>query len=404
MIILVLNCGSSSVKYQVIDMSTGVNVMAKGMIERIGLNDSVLTHKPEGKDKYKLVQDIPDHTLAINLLLEVLVHPEHGVLTDINMITAVGHRVVHGGETFTGSCLIDAHVKLEIEKCFELAPLHNPANLKGILAMEKLLPAVPQVGVFDTSYHQTMQPHAYLYAIPYEYYEKYKIRRYGFHGISHKYVVNKACNILGMDINNSRIISCHLGNGASITAILNGKSIDTSMGFTPVDGLIMGTRSGTIDPGVLMFISEKENLSVKGVSDLINKHSGVAGISGLSSDMRDLELAAEDGHEKAQLALKMYSYRVKKFVGSYVAILGGVDLIIFTGGVGENDSVLREKVSTSFAFAGVDFDSEANRGVRGQDKLLTKPESKVKVMSITTNEELVIASDTAEIISKLKSE
>jgi acetate kinase len=402
MIVLVLNCGSSSIKYQVIDMCEKEKLLAKGLVERIGITDGILTHKPEGKERLELVKDIPDHTIGINLILKALVDEKNGVINNLDEIMAVGHRVAHGGEFFTESSLITEKVKHEIEKCIELAPLHNPANLKGILSMESLLPGVPQVAVFDTSFHQTMPKHAYMYGIPYEYYENLKIRKYGFHGTSHKYVAKKACKILGEDFEKMKIITCHLGNGASIAAIKNGKSVDTSMGFTPVDGLIMGTRSGSVDPGVLLYIAERENLNFKGISDLINKRSGVLGISGLSMDMRDLENAAAEGHERAKLALDMYDYRVTQFVGSYAAIMGGVDLIIFTGGIGENDSVLREEVCGPLSFMGVDFDSEANRGVRGKDKLLTKPDSRVKVMAITTNEELVIASDTAYIVSRLK--
>ncbi|NOU18036.1 MAG: acetate kinase [Bacteroidales bacterium] len=402
MIVLVLNCGSSSIKYQVIDMSNDSKLLAKGIVERVGLADGILTHKPEGKEKYEVFEPIPDHNVGINLILDTLVDKEHGVISSINDIVAVGHRVAHGGEFFTESSLINDRVKSEIEKCIELAPLHNPANLKGILSMEKLLPGVPQVAVFDTSFHQTMPNFSYLYALPYEYYEKYKIRRYGFHGTSHKFVAQKACRILGMDFNSCKIITCHLGNGASIAAIKNGKSVDTSMGFTPVEGLIMGTRSGDVDPGVLLFLAEKENLSIKQVNDVINKKSGVQGISGLSSDMRDLENASAEGNERAQLAIDMYYYRVKKYVGAYAAVMDGVDLIIFTGGIGENDDNIRAHVSEAIDFMGVDFDAAANKGVRGKDKLLTKPNSRVKVMSITTNEELVIATDTASIVSKLK--
>jgi len=401
MIILVLNCGSSSIKYQVIDMSEKETLLAKGIVERIGITDGILTHKPGGKERFELVKDIPDHTVGIDIILKALVDPQHGVIGTLDEIKAVGHRVAHGGEFFTESSLINERVRIEIEKCIELAPLHNPANLKGILSMESLLPGVPQVAVFDTSFHQTMPKHAYLYAIPYEYYENLKIRKYGFHGTSHKFVAKKACKLAGLEYTKSKIITCHLGNGASIAAIKNGKSVDTSMGFTPVDGLIMGTRCGSIDPGVLLYIAERENLNFKGINDLINKKSGVAGISGLSSDMRDLENATADGHERAALALDMYYYRVKQFIGSYAASMEGVDLIVFTGGVGENDSVLRENVSSSLTFMGVEFDPELNRGVRGKDKMLTKPDSKVKVMSITTNEELVIATDTAEIVSQL---
>lgn len=401
MIVLVLNCGSSSIKYQLIQMADESQLLAKGIVERIGFSDAILTHKPEGKERYEAVLDIPDHTKGINLILEALVDQQHGVIGSLNEIKAVGHRVAHGGEFFTKSSLIDDFTKSEIEKCIELAPLHNPANLKGIQSMEKLLPDVPQVAVFDTSFHQSMPKHSYLYALPYEYYERYKIRRYGFHGTSHKFVAQKACNILGVDFEKQKIITCHLGNGASIAAIQHGKSIDTSMGFTPVEGLIMGTRSGDVDPGILLYLAEKENLSIKDVNNVINKKSGVMGISGISSDMRDLENAAADGNERAKLALDMYYYRVKKYVGAYAAAMDGVDMVIFTGGIGENDSVLREKVSTALDFMGIDFDVEANRGVRGKDKLLTKPESKVKVMVITTNEELVIATDTVNIVKNL---
>ncbi|HPD95186.1 MAG: acetate kinase [Bacteroidales bacterium] len=400
--VLVLNCGSSSIKYQLIDMANENQLLAKGLVERVGFSDAILTHKPEGKDKYQLVTNIPDHTVGINLILKALVDPNHGVISTLNEIKAVGHRVAHGGEFFTSSILINEKVKNEIGQCSELAPLHNPANLKGIESMQHLLPDVPQVAVFDTSFHQTMPDFAYLYAIPYEYYEKYRVRRYGFHGTSHKYVAQKACNILGVDFNKQKIITCHLGNGASVAAIQNGKSIDTSMGFTPVEGLMMGTRSGDVDPSVLLYIAEKEKLGVQEVNDLINKKSGVSGISGLSSDMRDIENAAAEGNKRAQLALNMYYYRVKKFVGSYAAAMDGVDLIIFTGGIGENDFVLREKVSSALDFMGIDFDPEANRGVRGKDKILTKPNSRVKVMVITTNEELVIATDTVNIINGLK--
>jgi len=383
-------------------MGNDSKLLAKGLLERVGLADGVLTHKPEGKEKYEVFEPIPDHNHGINMILEVLVDKKYGVISSINEIKAVGHRVAHGGEFFTESSLINEKVKSEIEKCIELAPLHNPANLKGILAMEKLLPGIPQVAVFDTSFHQSMPNFSYLYALPYEYYDKYKVRRYGFHGTSHKYVAQKACRILGMDFEKSKIITCHLGNGASIAAIKYGKSVDTSMGFTPVEGLMMGTRSGDVDAGIILFLAEKENLSIKQVNDVINKKSGVQGISGISSDMRDLELAAAKGNERAQLAIDMYYYRVKKYVGAYAAVMDGVDLIIFTGGIGENDDNIRAHVSEAIDFMGVDFDAEANKGVRGQDKVLTKPNSRVKVMSITTNEELVIATDTVNIVAEIK--
>jgi acetate kinase len=401
MTILVLNCGSSSIKYQLFNMSDRAEVLAKGLIERIGLTDGILTHKPAGKDPYKVILDIPDHTVGINMVMEALVNPVHGVIRDVSEIKAVGHRVAHGGENFKESVLIDNDVKRDIEKCAELAPLHNPAHLKGILSCEKLLPGIPQVAVFDTSYHQTMPDYAFMYAIPYEYYEKYRIRKYGFHGTSHRYVAEKACKMLGIDLHNSKIITCHLGNGASITAVENGKSIDTSMGFTPVDGLIMGTRTGEIDPGVLLYLADKEELSVSGVNNMINKRSGVAGISQLSSDMRDLETAANQGNPKALLALNMYAYKIKKFIGAYVAAMNGLDLLIFTAGVGENDFNARKMICTGMEYMGIEIDTEVNHGVKGKDLVISKPSSKVKVMVVTTDEELVIASDTKAIVEKL---
>ena len=377
------------------------DVLAKGLIERIGITDGILTHKPAGKENYKVVLDIPDHTVGINMVMDALVHPDHGVIRNISEIKAVGHRLVHGGEDFKGSVLIDNDVKRGIEKCSELAPLHNPANLKGVLSCEKLLPGIPQVAVFDTSFHQTMPDYAFMYAIPYEYYDKYKIRKYGFHGTSHRYVAEKACRLLGLDYHNSRLITCHLGNGASITAIENGRSIDTSMGFTPVDGLIMGTRTGEIDPGVLLYLADKEELSLSGVNNMINKRSGVAGISQLSSDMRDLEAAAGEGNPKALLALNMYAYKVKKFIGAYAIAMNGLDALIFTAGVGENDFNARKMICTGMDCLGIEFDAEANHGVKGKDKVISKPSSKVKVMVVTTDEEYVIASDTKAIVEKL---
>ena len=401
MIILVLNCGSSSIKYQLFDMSDGCEMLAKGLLERIGLNESIVTHKPTGKEPYKVITDIPDHTTGINLVMEVLCDPEHGVIKNVNEIKAVGHRVVNGGENFKNSVLIDNDVKRDVEACIELAPLHNPANLKGILSVEKLIPGVPQVAVFDTSFHQTMPDYAYMYAIPYEYYEKYRIRKYGYHGTSHKFVANKAAKILGKDIKDLKIITCHLGNGASVTAVLYGQSIDTSMGFTPVDGLIMGTRTGEVDPGVLVYIADKEHLNVTGVNNMINKKSGVFGISQISSDMRDLETAAEAGNKKAILALKMYAYKAKKFIGSYMAALNGCDLLVFTGGIGENDFNMRKMICSDLESLGIIFDAESNDGARGKDVIISKPESKVTVMAVTTDEEFVIASDTRYIVEKL---
>jgi len=401
MTILVLNCGSSSIKYQLFNMSNNAEVLAKGLIERIGITDGILTHKPTGKDNYKVVLDIPDHTIGINMVMEALVNPVHGVIKSIGEIKAVGHRVAHGGENFKESVLIDNDVKRDIENCAELAPLHNPAHLKGILSCEKLLPGIPQVAVFDTSFHQTMPDYAFMYAIPYEYYEKYRIRKYGFHGTSHRFVAEKACKMLNVDLYKTKIITCHLGNGASITAIENGKSIDTSMGFTPVDGLIMGTRTGEIDPGVLLYLADKEELSVSGVNNMINKKSGMAGISQLSSDMRDLEIAANEGNPKALLALNMYAYKIKKFIGAYVAALNGLDLLIFTAGVGENDFNARKLICTDMEYLGIDIDTEINHGVKGKDLVISKPTSKVKVMVVTTDEEFVIASDTKVIVEKL---
>ncbi len=400
MIILVLNCGSSSIKYQLYELDNGYNMLAKGVLERIGLNDSILTHRPTGKDPYKAIIDIPDHTTGINQVMSVLTDTRHGVIKNVKEINAVGHRVVNGGELYTESVLVDNEVKRQIEINSELAPLHNPANLKGILSVEKLIPGVPQVVVFDTSFHQTMPDYAYMYALPYEYYEKYKIRKYGYHGTSHKYVASKAAQLIGRDIASLKIITCHLGNGASITAIKNGKSIDTSMGFTPVDGLIMGTRTGEIDAGVLVYIADKEHLSVSGVNNLINKKSGVVGISQVSSDMRDLEIAASEGNEKAILALNMYAYRVKKYIGSYLAALNGLDLLVFTGGIGENDFKMRAKICSDLQNLGIIFDYENNKDVRGENKIISKPESKVTVMCITTDEEFVIASDTKMIVEK----
>lgn len=398
MTILVLNCGSSSIKYQVFDFTSGCEMLAKGLIERIGLNDGIFTHKPSGKDSYKITCDIPDHTIGIDMVIKALTDPVHGVITNINEIMAVGHRVVQGGEKFQESVLIDEDVKKAIEIYCELAPLHNPANLKGILSVEKVMPGVPQVAVFDTSFHQTMPDHAFMYAIPYEFYEKYKIRKYGYHGTSHKFVANKAAKILGKDIAKLRIITCHLGNGSSMAAILNGVSIDTSMGFTPVDGLIMGTRTGEIDPGVLLYLADKEHLNMTGVSNLINKKSGVAGISMLSSDMRDLEMAAKEGNPKALLALRMFAYRVKKFIGAYCAAMNGLDILIFTGGIGENDFNMRKMICSDMEYLGIVFDNEANEGIKGKDQVISKPQSEVTVMAVTTDEEFVIASDTRHIV------
>ncbi|MCK9218626.1 MAG: acetate kinase [Bacteroidales bacterium] len=397
--ILVLNCGSSSIKYQLIEIANSTDLKAKGLLDRIGLPTSELTHQVTGKEKHKIVQEVPDHQIGINLILKTLKDPVYGVIKDENEILAVGHRVAHGGENFKASVLITPDVKLDIEKCIELAPLHNPANLKGIQSIEAILPNVPQVAVFDTSFHQTMPPFSYLYAIPYEYYENFKIRRYGFHGTSHKYIAQKACRFLGKDIDNCNIITCHLGNGSSIAAIQNGKSVDTSMGFTPLEGLMMGTRSGDVDLGVLLFIAEKENLSIADTNAMFNKKSGIFGISGISFDMRDVEQAAEKGNKRAQLALDMYAYRAKKYIGAYAAAMGGVDLIILSGGIGENDISTRQRILEGLQFLGVEFDAERNNS-RGKEAILTRPGSPVTAMVQPTNEELVIAIDTFNIVTQ----
>ena len=400
MIILVLNCGSSSIKYQLFNMGDTEEVIAKGIVERIGFTDAVISHKPTGKAKHKEILPIMDHTTGINMVMAALVNEEHGVLKNVEEIVAVGHRVVQGGEKYKESVLITKEVIQDIEACIDLAPLHNPANLKGIISIDTLLPGIPQIAVFDTSFHQSMPSHAYMYAIPREYYEKYGVRKYGYHGTSHKYVYRRASEILNKDTRDLKVVSCHLGNGASVTAIEHGKSMDTSMGFTPVDGLIMGTRTGDIDPGVLLFLADKEHLSLKGVSNMINQRSGMMGISEISSDMRDLELAYYEGNERANLALTMYAYRVKKFIGAYAAIMNGLDLVIFTGGIGENDFNIRRMILQNMEYLGLDFDEPGNHGVKGEDKLISKPDSRVTAMVIRTNEELVIASDTYKILEK----
>lgn len=404
MIVLVLNCGSSSIKYQLFDMSSveDSELMAIGVVERIGQDEGLLTHKPflaGDFQKIKIARPVADHQTGIQLIIDSLVNPEHGVINIVTDIQAVGHRVAHGGESFSSSVLIDESVKAQIHQLSDLAPLHNPAHLAGIEAMEKLLPGVPQVAVFDTSFHQSMPPESFLYAIPYEYYTKHKLRRYGFHGTSHKYVAEKACDYLGLNISQINIVSCHLGNGASIAAIKNGKSYDTSMGFTPVEGLIMGTRVGNLDVGALLFLMEKEGLDLKGANDLINRRSGMLGISGVSSDMRDIEDESwNKNNPRATLALNMYHSRVKRYIGAFAAEMGGIDLLIFTGGVGENGPETREQVCSGFEYMGVLFDQTANEGVRGKLKVLSTPESRVKVLVVPTNEEKVIAIDTVNVL------
>jgi acetate kinase len=394
--ILVLNCGSSSIKYQLFDMASGV-VLAKGIVEKIGLKGSFLKNERFDGDKVKLDGEILDHQTGIEYLLGILISEKRGVIKSLNEIDAVGHRLVHGGELFKGSCYLDDITIKGVEDCSDLAPLHNPANLKGIYAMKTVLPNVPQVGVFDTSFHQTMPDYTFMYALPYSLYKKYGIRRYGFHGTSHGYVSKRACEILKRDYNSQKIITCHLGNGASITAIKDGKSFDTSMGLTPVEGLIMGTRSGDVDAGALTLIMEKEEIDYSSLNTLLNKHSGVLGISGISSDMREVESAAEEGDERAVLALKMYDYRVKKYIGAYAAAMGGVDLLIFTGGIGENGCDARENICRDLEYMGLEFDRQANAGVRGKELIISKKTSRVTVMIIPTNEEFVIASETREI-------
>ena len=395
--VLVLNCGSSSIKYKLYDMN-GQKELASGGIEKIGLPDSFLKFTLSDGSKQVITQEIKEHTAGIELILKTLTDTKYGVIKSLDQIDAVGHRVVHGGDKFCSSVVINQEVIDKIEECVDLAPLHNPANLKGIFAIQKILPKVPQVAVFDTSFHQTMPPYAYIYALPYDYYEKYGVRRYGFHGTSHRYVAKRGCEFLGLDLENSRIITAHIGNGGSITAIKNGKSIDTSMGMTPVEGLMMGSRSGNIDLGVLTYLMDKENLSTQQINDIINKKSGLVGVSGVSSDMRDIENAIEQGNERARLAMDMYFYYILKYISGYIAVLGGVDAIIFTGGVGENQPIMRKYVCDSLAFLGVDFNNELNDRIKGRETELTFPNSKVRVAVIPTNEELAIAIDTEELV------
>ncbi len=395
--VLVLNCGSSSIKYKLYDMDDQKE-LASGGIEKMGLPDSFLKFTLRDGSKKVIEQEMQEHTAGIELILKVLTDPQYGTLKSLNEIDAVGHRVVHGGDKFKSSVIIDQEVINNIEYCVDLAPLHNPANLKGIYAIQKILPSVPQVAVFDTSFHQTMPQYAYMYALSYDYYEKYGIRRYGFHGTSHRYVAKRACEFLGLRLENSRIITAHIGNGGSITAIKNGKSIDTSMGMTPVEGLMMGSRSGNIDLGILTYLMEKENLTTQQINEIINKKSGLLGISGVSSDMRDIEAAIDRCNIRAKLALDMYKYYILKYISGYIAALGGVDAIVFTGGVGENQAILRKYICDSLAFLGVDFNNELNDRSMGREVELSFPTSKVKVAVIPTNEELAIAIDTKELV------
>lgn len=397
--ILVLNCGSSSVKYKLINSDTK-QVLAEGGVEKIGLPDSFLKYKRQDGSKEVIETPMKDAKDAVRNILNLLTDPKEGVVKSFDEIEAVGHRVVHGMEKFNTSVLITPEVIEKVKECYTVAPLHNPANITGIEAVEALMPKVPQVAVFDTAFHQTMPAKAYMYALPYEAYTKYGVRRYGFHGTSHRYVSRRACEFLGLDIHKERIITCHIGNGGSITAIADGKSIDTSMGLTPTEGLMMGTRVGDVDPGALIYLAKQDNLTPDDMLRVVNKESGVLGISGISSDMRDIEKGIEEGNERAKLAMDMYEYRILKYIGAYTAVLGGVDIIVFTGGVGENQITTRETLCRQLAFLGIDFDSEANK-CRGKEVEITNPGSKVRVVVIPTDEEMVIAQDTAEIVSKL---
>ncbi len=392
--VLVINCGSSSLKYQLIDSETE-QVLAVGLCEGI---DGRLNHTPAGGEKVVINKDMPDHEVAIRMVLDALVNAGYGVIRDLKEIDAVGHRLVHGGEKFTSSVVINEEVIAGVEECNPLAPLHNPANLIGVRACQAIMPGVPNVGVFDTAFHQTMEPKAFMYGLPYEYYEKYKVRRYGFHGTSHSFVSKRAVDMLKLDPENSKVIVCHLGNGASISAVKNGKVMDTSMGMTPMEGLVMGTRCGDVDPTVVEYLAHRLNKSLEDVMVILNKESGVYGISGgLSSDFRDLEAAADEGNKKAELALDVFSYRTAKYIGSYIAAMNGVDAVVFTAGIGENTSIVRRKVLEHFGYMGITLDLEANK-VRGEEKIISTPDSQVTVAVIPTNEELAIARETVALL------
>ena len=398
--ILVLNNGSSSVKYKLIDSATK-QVLAEGGVEKIGLPDSFLKFKKADGSKETVTVLMPDHKEAIRQVFKVLTDPKEGVIKDLSEIDAIGHRVVHGMEYFNKSVLITPEVIEKVKECYPVAPLHNPANIIGIEAVQELMPGTPNVAVFDTAFHQTMPAKAYMYALPYEYYEKYGIRRYGFHGTSHRYVSRRACEYLGVDYDKQRIITCHIGNGGSITAIKDGNSVDTSMGLTPTEGLMMGTRVGDVDPGALVYLMERADLDAKQLQTVINKESGVLGVSGISNDMRDIEAGIAAGNERARLAMDMYEYRILKYIGAYAAVLDGVDIIVFTGGVGENQTKTRENICRHLNYLGVTFDAEANK-VRGEEVTISAADSKVKVVVIPTDEEMMIAEDTAEIVGNLK--
>ena len=395
--ILVLNCGSSSIKYALYNMDDK-SVMTSGGAERVGLDGAFVKVKMPDGTKKKVMHDIPEHTEGVKFIFSLLTDPEIGVIKSLDEIGAVGHRMVHGGEKFNKSVVLNDEVLKTFEACIDLAPLHNPANLKGVKAVSELMPGLPQVGVFDTAFHQTMPAHSYLYAIPYDLYEKYGVRRYGFHGTSHRYVSQRVCEFLGVDYNTKRIITCHIGNGGSVAAVENGKCVDTSMGLTPLEGLMMGTRSGDIDGGAITFLEKKLGLDADGMSNLLNKKSGVLGITGISSDMREIDDAIAAGNERAKLALDMYNYRIKKYVGAYAAAMGGCDIIVFTAGVGENQSEMREAVCENMEYMGVKIDKEKNKGIRGVEAVISAPDSKVTVCVIPTDEELMIATDTMNLL------
>ena len=397
--VLVLNCGSSSVKYKLFQMPEG-KVLAQGGVEKLGLSDSFLKLKLPSGEKVVLEKDMPEHTVAIDFILKTITGSEYGCIKSLSEIDAVGHRLVHGGDKFSESVVITDAVVESVKQCIDLAPLHNPSTLKGVAAVTELIPGVPQVGVFDTAFPQTMPQRAFMYALPYEYYEKYGVRRYGFHGTSHRFVSKRACEFLGLDYNKARIITAHIGNGASMCAIKEGKCIDTTMGLTPTEGLMMGTRVGVVDPGALVFIGEKEGLSMAQLSEVINKKSGVLGVCGVTGDMREIEEAISQGNERAKLALEMYDYRNKKYVGAFTAAMGGLDLLIFTGGVGENQTATREYVCEDMQYMGIEIDRTLNAKIHGDEALLSTKESKVKVVVIPTDEELMIALDTVALTSK----
>ena len=397
--ILVLNCGSSSIKYKLYEMTTK-EVLAQGGIEKLGLPDSFLKFKMPDGSKKTIEKNMPEHTVGVQLIFDTLTNPEYGCIKSLSEIDAVGHRLVHGGEKFNTSVVITPEVIEQMKACTDLAPLHNPANLKGVAAVSAILPNVPQVGVFDTAFHQTMPAHAYMYALPYEYYTQYGVRRYGFHGTSHRYVSRRACEFLGVDYEKTKIITVHVGGGGSITAIKDGKSIDTSMGLTPVEGLVMGTRSGDVDLGAITYLMDKLNLSVADLNTIINKKSGVLGVSGVSSDMRDIEDAISKGNERAKLALEMFEYRLLKYIGAYTAALNGVDVIVFTGGIGDNQTITREYICEGLNYLGVKYDKELNAKSRGEEIEISTPDSKVRVVVIPTDEELTIATDTMNLVTK----